>query len=421
MTSQRMYVSLGGCCLEERIHMLTSKKILVCVTGGIAVYKAVALVSKLTQAGANVKVMMTKSAMEFVQPLSFQAMSRNDVYFDTFDEKDSRVIAHIDLADWADLVLVAPATANVIGKIANGIADDMVTTTLLATTADVWVAPAMNVHMYDNAAVIRNIAQLSIDGYHFIEPSEGFLACGYVGKGRLEEPEKIVQLVASYFAPKELPLKGKKVVVTAGPTREKIDPVRFLTNFSSGKMGYAMAEAAASLGAETILISGPVSLSPPPNVTLVSVESAKEMLDAVLFHFDTAAMVVKTAAVADYKPKDVHTQKMKKQPGDSVIVLERTTDILMELGKRKKDQLLIGFAAETNDVIHYAQGKLEKKNADYIIANDVTEAGSGFGTDTNAVTLVGENIEQYFPHQTKKVLALQLLQTIIQLEKDDVK
>jgi len=401
--------------------MLTSKKILVCVTGGIAVYKAVALVSKLTQAGANVKVMMTKSAMEFVQPLSFQAMSRNDVYFDTFDEKDSRVIAHIDLADWADLVLVAPATANVIGKIANGIADDMVTTTLLATTADVWVAPAMNVHMYDNAAVIRNIAQLSIDGYHFIEPSEGFLACGYVGKGRLEEPEKIVQLVASYFAPKELPLKGKKVVVTAGPTREKIDPVRFLTNFSSGKMGYAMAEAAASLGAETILISGPVSLSPPPNVTLVAVESAKEMLDAVLFHFDTAAMVVKTAAVADYKPKDVHTQKMKKQPGDSVIVLERTTDILMELGKRKKDQLLIGFAAETNDVIHYAQGKLEKKNADYIIANDVTEAGSGFGTDTNAVTLVGENIEQYFPHQTKKVLALQLLQTIIQLEKDDVK
>ena len=421
MTSQRMYVSLGGCCLEERIHMLTSKKILVCVTGGIAVYKAVALVSKLTQAGANVKVMMTKSAMEFVQPLSFQAMSRNDVYFDTFDEKDSRVIAHIDLADWADLVLVAPATANVIGKIANGIADDMVTTTLLATTADVWVAPAMNVHMYDNAAVIRNIAQLSIDGYHFIEPSEGFLACGYIGKGRLEEPEKIVQLVASYFAPKELPLKGKKVVVTAGPTREKIDPVRFLTNFSSGKMGYAMAEAAASLGAETILISGPVSLSPPPNVTLVAVESAKEMLDAVLFHFDTAAMVVKTAAVADYKPKDVHTQKMKKQPGDSVIVLERTTDILMELGKRKKDQLLIGFAAETNDVIHYAQGKLQKKNADYIIANDVTEAGSGFGTDTNAVTLVGENIEQYFPHQTKKVLALQLLQTIIQLEKDDVK
>lgn len=401
--------------------MLTSKKILVCVTGGIAVYKAVALVSKLTQAGANVKVMMTKSAMEFVQPLSFQAMSRNDVYFDTFDEKDSSVIAHIDLADWADLVIVAPATANVIGKLANGIADDMVTTTILATTSDVWIAPAMNVHMYENAAVIRNIAQLSSDGYQFIEPSEGFLACGYVGKGRLEEPEKIVQLVGMYFVPKELPLKGTKVVVTAGPTRERIDPVRFLTNFSSGKMGYAMAEAAASLGAETILISGPVSLVPPANVTLVSVESAKEMLDAVLLHFDTASMVIKTAAVADYKPKEVYSQKMKKQAGDSALVLERTTDILLELGKRKKNQLLIGFAAETNDVIHYAKSKLVKKNADYIIANDVTEEDSGFGTETNTVTLVGKNIERQFPNQSKKELAMQLMETIIHLEKDDSK
>lgn len=401
--------------------MLTSKKILVCVTGGIAVYKAVALVSKLTQAGANVKVMMTKSAMEFVQPLSFQAMSRNDVYFDTFDEKDSSVIAHIDLADWADLVIVAPATANVIGKLANGIADDMVTTTILATTSDVWIAPAMNVHMYENAAVIRNIAQLSSDGYQFIEPSEGFLACGYVGKGRLEEPEKIVKLVGMYFVPKELPLKGTKVVVTAGPTRERIDPVRFLTNFSSGKMGYAMAEAAASLGAETILISGPVSLVPPANVTLVSVESAKEMLDAVLLHFDTASMVIKTAAVADYKPKEVYSQKMKKQAGDSALVLERTTDILLELGKRKKNQLLIGFAAETNDVIHYAKSKLVKKNADYIIANDVTEEDSGFGTETNTVTLVGKNIERQFPNQSKKELAMQLMETIIHLEKDDSK
>lgn len=402
--------------------MLTSKKIVVCVTGGIAVYKAVALVSKLSQAGADVRVIMTKSAMEFVQPLSFQAMSRNDVYFDTFDEKDSSVIAHINLADWADLVIVAPATANVIGKLANGIADDMVTTTLLATTADVWIAPAMNVHMYENAAVIRNIDQLSKDGYSFIEPSEGFLACGYVGKGRLEEPEKIVQLVEEYFVPKELPLKGKKVVVTAGPTRERIDPVRFLTNFSSGKMGYAMAEAAAKLGAETILISGPVSIDAPSNVTLIPVESAKEMLDAVLNEFDTASIVIKTAAVADYKPKEVHNQKMKKQPGESTIVLERTTDILAELGSRKTNQLLIGFAAETNDVLHYAKGKLVKKNADYIIANDVTEAGSGFGTDTNSVILVGKHdMEMHFPHLNKQELAHQLLQTIIKLEKDDPK
>ncbi|MDI2589306.1 bifunctional phosphopantothenoylcysteine decarboxylase/phosphopantothenate--cysteine ligase CoaBC [Psychrobacillus sp. NEAU-3TGS] len=397
--------------------MLTSKKIVVCVTGGIAVYKAVALVSKLSQAGANVKVIMTKSAMEFVQPLAFQAMSRNDVYFDTFDEKDSSVIAHIDLADWADLVIVAPATANVIGKLANGIADDMVTTTLLATTARVWIAPAMNVHMYENAAVIRNIDQLSKDGYSFVEPSEGFLACGYVGKGRLEEPEKIVQLVEDYFSPKDLPLKGKKVVVTAGPTRERIDPVRFLTNFSSGKMGYAMAEAAADLGAETILISGPVSINPPSNVKLVSVESAKEMYEAVVEQFDNTSIVIKTAAVADYKPKEVHDRKMKKQPGEATIVLERTTDILAALGERKTTQLLIGFAAETNDVTHYAKGKLEKKNADYIVANDVTEAGSGFGTDTNSVTLVGKNdVEIHFAHLPKKELAIQLLQTIMKLE-----
>ncbi|WP_391121111.1 bifunctional phosphopantothenoylcysteine decarboxylase/phosphopantothenate--cysteine ligase CoaBC [Psychrobacillus sp. L3] len=402
--------------------MLTSKKIVVCVTGGIAVYKAVALVSKLTQAGADVKVMMTKSAMEFVQPLSFQVMSRNDVYFDTFDEKDSSVIAHINLADWADLVIVAPATANVIGKLANGIADDMVTTTLLATTANVWIAPAMNVHMYENAAVIRNITRLSKDGYSFIEPSEGFLACGYVGKGRLEEPENIVKLVEDHFSPKDLPLKGQKVVVTAGPTRELIDPVRFLTNFSSGKMGYAMAEAAANLGAETFLISGPVSIDAPANVTLISIESAKEMYDAVMERFDTASIVIKTAAVADYKPKEIHSQKMKKQQGDSTIVLERTSDILAELGKRKTNQLLIGFAAETNDVIHYAKGKLEKKNADYIVANDVTEEGSGFGTETNSVTLVGKhNVEMHFAHLPKKELARQLLQTILKLEKDELK
>ncbi len=390
------------------------------MTGGIAVYKAVALVSKLTQAGAEVKVMMTPSAMEFVTPLSFQAMSRNDVYYDTFDEKNSQVIAHIDLADWADLVLVAPATANTIAKLANGIADNMVTTTLLATKADVWIAPAMNVHMYDHPAVKRNIEQLSKDGYSFIEPSEGFLACGYVGKGRLEEPEKIVQLVETHFSPKDLPLKGKKVVVTAGPTREKLDPVRFLTNFSSGKMGYAMAEAASKLGAETILISGPVAIDAPQNVKLVNVESTEDMFLAVLNHFETASIVVKTAAVADYKAKEIHPQKMKKKEGEVTIALEKTTDILSELGKRKTSQILVGFAAETNDVVHYAKGKLKKKNADYIIANDVTEEGSGFGTETNAVTLVGKNdIDIHFPQTSKKELALQLFRMIIELEKDE--
>lgn len=398
--------------------MLNGKKILICVTGGIAVYKAVALVSKLSQAGAQVKVVMTQSAMEFVTPLTFQAMSRNDVFYDTFDEKDSRVIAHIDLADWADLVIVAPATANVIGKMANGIGDNMVTTILLATTAEVWIAPAMNVHMYENKSVIRNIARLHEDGYKFIEPSEGFLACGYVGKGRLEEPEKIAQLVAERFTPNQLPLAGKKVVITAGPTRERIDPVRYVSNFSSGKMGYSMAEAAAGLGAETVLISGPVELSKPAGVKVVDVESAAEMFEAVRAEFEDAAIVVKAAAVADYRPKEVHPQKMKKTAGDSVIELERTTDILRTLGENKKDQVLVGFAAETEHAVEYGMDKLESKNLDYIIINDVTDPNAGFGKETNVVTLLSKNgTSKPYPIMSKKELATVLLEAIIDEEK----
>ncbi|HSJ38365.1 MAG TPA: bifunctional phosphopantothenoylcysteine decarboxylase/phosphopantothenate--cysteine ligase CoaBC [Planococcus sp. (in: firmicutes)] len=396
--------------------MLANRRILLCVSGGIAVYKAVALVSKLSQAGADVKVIMTDSAREFVQPLSFQVMSRNDVYFNTFDEKDSSVIAHIDLADWADLIIVAPATANVIGKLANGIGDDMVTTTLLAATAPIWVAPAMNVHMYDHPAVKRNIERLHADGIRFIEPSEGFLACGYVGKGRLEEPEKITELVSGFLGREPL-LKGKKVLVTAGPTRERIDPVRFLTNFSSGKMGYAMAQAAAELGAETVLISGPVSLPAPPGVKRILVESAEEMLQAVKAEFRDSDFVIKTAAVADYRPKTVHGQKMKKQQGDSSIELERTADILQYLGTEKDGQVLIGFAAETNDISHYAKNKLERKNADYIIANDVTEAQAGFESDTNRVTIYGKgDFERSFELLPKQELARELLKLILERE-----
>lgn len=404
--------------LERKKVMLNDKKILICVTGGIAVYKAVALVSKLSQAGANVKVIMTESAKEFVTPLTFQAMSRNDVYFDTFDEKDSRVIAHIDLADWADLVIVAPATANVLGKVANGIADNMVTTTLLATTAEIWFAPAMNVHMYENQAVKRNIATLASDGHRFIEPSEGFLACGYVGRGRLEEPERIVELVKAHFKPKNLPLTGKKVVVTAGPTRERIDPVRYISNFSSGKMGYSMAEAAASLGAETILISGPVSLDKPAGVKIVDVESAAEMFEAVRAEYHDATIVIKSAAVADYRPAEIHTQKIKKSDDDdSVIELARTTDILQTLGEWKEDQVLVGFAAETENVIENGKGKLQRKNLDYIIVNDVTDPGGGFGSDTNVVTLISKN-GTYHPYSSmpKKELATVLLQEIVQEE-----
>ncbi|AOH54232.1 phosphopantothenoylcysteine decarboxylase [Peribacillus muralis] len=400
--------------------MLIEKKVLLCVTGGIAVYKAAALTSKLTQEGAHVKVIMSESARQFVTPLTFQALSRNDVYTDTFDEKDSSVIAHIDLADWADIILVAPATANVIGKVANGIADDMITTTLLATEAPVWVAPAMNVHMYAHPAVQKNMETLRTFGYQFIEPGEGYLACGYVGKGRLEEPETIVEHLKSHFAEKKPQLlKGKKVLITAGPTREAIDPVRFVTNHSSGKMGYALAEQAIELGAEVTLITGPVNLTPPLNAHVIPVESAADMHGAVLSQFDSSDVVIMTAAVADYKPKFYHVQKMKKQPGENVIQFERTKDILKELGENKTHQLLVGFAAETNNVEEYARGKLEKKNADMIVANNVTVAGAGFGTDTNIVTIYnkdGSAIE--LPKMSKADIAKSILAEVSRKQKE---
>ncbi|MCA1062319.1 bifunctional phosphopantothenoylcysteine decarboxylase/phosphopantothenate--cysteine ligase CoaBC [Rossellomorea sp. AcN35-11] len=376
--------------------MIKGKKVLLCVSGGIAVYKAAALTSKLVQGGAEVKVIMTESAQKFVAPLTFQALSRQDVYWDTFDEKDSSKIAHIDLADWADLVLVAPATANIIGKLANGIADDMISTTILATTAKVWIAPAMNVHMYDHPAVKRNIDTLFKFGYRFVEPSEGYLACGYVGKGRLEEPEKVVELVDHYFSAEvgeQKLLHGKKIVITAGPTREMVDPVRFFSNRSTGKMGFALAEAAVSMGADVMLISGPSHLQIPEGVEFVSVTSAEEMYDAVQSAFSTADIVVKSAAVADYTPKETYQDKLKKKDGNLVIEFERTKDILKSLGERKTHQFLIGFAAETTNVEQYAKAKLEKKRADMIVANNVKENGSGFGTETNRVSIVTKNGE----------------------------
>ncbi len=401
--------------------MLTDKKVLLCVTGGIAVYKAAALTSKLTQAGAIVKVIMSESACQFVTPLTFQALSRHDVYTDTFDEKDSAVIAHIHLADWADVVLIAPATANIIGKIANGIADDMISTTIMATVAPVWVAPAMNMHMYAHPAVQKNMNTLRSFGYQFIEPGEGYLACGYVGKGRLEEPENIVSHLQQFFhQDKELPLRGKKFLITAGPTREAIDPVRFITNHSSGKMGYALAEEAIKLGAEVTLISGPVQLTAPAKVNLVQVESAAQMYDAVWPYFEASDVVIGTAAVADYKPKVYHQHKMKKQPGDNVIELERTKDILQELGNKKTHQLIIGFAAETNAVEEYAREKLLKKNADMIVANNVTTEGAGFGTDTNIVTMFkhdGSAIE--LPRLSKAETAQKILAEVASMFKKD--
>jgi phosphopantothenoylcysteine decarboxylase/phosphopantothenate--cysteine ligase len=400
--------------------MVMNKKILLCVTGGIAVYKAAALTSKLVQAGASVKVILSEAAAQFVTPLTFQALSRNEVYTDTFDEKNPQVIAHIDLADWADLILVAPATANTIAKLAGGIADNMITTTVLASTAPVWIAPAMNVHMYEHPAVKRNLARLDEYGYQFIEPGEGYLACGYVGKGRLEEPEKIVALMEQYFVSSNTePLKGKTVLITAGPTREKIDPVRFISNHSSGKMGYALAEEAKKQGAHVILVSGPVQLPKPSGIDVVSVESAEDMYQAVLNVFDEADIVIKTAAVADYRPRVSYDHKVKKQTGNVMIELERTKDILLELGKRKTKQILVGFAAETNNLAEYAQAKLKKKNADMIVANNVKAEGAGFGTDTNIVTLFKrDGTVSELPIMSKTAVAQKIIEEITVLLKD---
>ncbi|WP_066365099.1 bifunctional phosphopantothenoylcysteine decarboxylase/phosphopantothenate--cysteine ligase CoaBC [Neobacillus fumarioli] len=403
--------------------MLNDKKILLCVTGGIAVYKAAALTSKLVQAGAKVKVILSESAAKFVTPLTFQALSRHEVYTDIFAEKNPQVIAHIDLADWADLILVAPATANTIGKLAGGIADNMITTTLLATTRPVWIAPAMNVHMYDHLAVKRNIAVLAEYGYQFIEPSEGYLACGYIGKGRLEEPDKIVTLIQDYFLKEDhQPLKGKTVLITAGPTREKIDPVRFISNHSTGKMGYSLAEAAKKQGAHVILVSGPVQLKEPYGVQMIKVESAEEMYNAVLSFYPDSDIVIKTAAVADYRPKRSYDHKVKKQTGDSVLELERTKDILLELGQRKKHQILVGFAAETDHVEEYARRKLTAKNADMIVANNLKAEGAGFGTDTNIVTLYKrDGTVTELPMMSKMAVADKILAEICSLIKDTEK
>jgi phosphopantothenoylcysteine decarboxylase/phosphopantothenate--cysteine ligase len=400
--------------------MSNKRNILLCVTGGIAVYKAAALTSKLVQAGFNVKVILSESAEKFVSSLTFQALSRNDVFTDTFDEKNPHVIAHIDLADWADLILVAPATANTIGKLASGIADNMITTTLLAATSPVWIAPAMNVHMYDHPAVKKNLAELAKFGCQFIEPSEGYLACGYVGKGRLEEPEKIVMLIQNYFNQQEhKKLTGKTMIITAGPTREKIDPVRFISNHSTGKMGYALAEESVKQGARVILVSGPVSLSAPEGVELVKVESADDMYQAVLNNYSFVDVVIKTAAVADYRPKVTFDHKVKKQAGDTTLELERTNDILFELGQQKTTQLLVGFAAETDHLEEYAKNKLIKKNADMIVANNVKAEGAGFGTDTNIVTMFkrsGEIVR--LPLMSKNEVAVKIIEEITSLLKD---
>lgn len=399
--------------------MLKGKKVVLGVSGGIAAYKACMLTSRLVQSGAEVKVIMTEGAVKFVSPLTFQALSRNPVYTDTFDEKDPERIAHIDLADWADLFLLAPATANLIGKLANGIADDMLTTTLLATQAEVYIAPAMNVHMYDHPAVIENMKRLDQFGYKFIEPGSGYLACGYVGKGRLEEPESIIEVLENNHLTEE-PLEGMKILISAGPTVESVDPVRYFTNHSSGKMGFAIAEEAALMGAEVTLVAGPVHLPTPKGIHRIDVVSALEMYEEMTKHFTAKDIVIKAAAVADYRPVTTYDEKIKKDDEVMKIEMERTKDILRQLGSEKTSQYLVGFAAETNDHIEHGRKKLKKKNLDAIVINNIKTPGAGFNVDTNEVMFISrKGMEKELPLQSKRDIARHLLELIEKDRKED--
>ncbi|MEJ8553741.1 bifunctional phosphopantothenoylcysteine decarboxylase/phosphopantothenate--cysteine ligase CoaBC [Tepidibacter sp. Z1-5] len=398
--------------------MLNSKNIVIGVSGGIAAYKACDIVSRLKKLNANVKVIMTKSAAEFVTPLTFQSLSQNFVVVDMFDELKTWDVEHISLAQWADLFLIAPATANIIGKISNGIADDMLSTTVMATKAQVLIAPAMNTNMYENKIVQHNISKLSELGFKFVEPESGRLACGDIGKGKLASPEAIVEQVISLLT-LEQDLTDKNILITAGPTIENIDPVRYITNRSSGKMGYSIAQRAIERGANVTLISGKTNLDIPNGVSeFIKVESAKQMYDAVIDNLDKNDIIIKSAAVADYKPKNISDRKIKKSDDDLVLELDRNKDILKEIGKIKKDKILVGFAAETNDLIQNAKKKIEKKNLDFIVANDLTQKGAGFGVDTNIVKIIDKNgnIQEY-PKMKKYEISNIILDKVKMLSK----
>lgn len=366
--------------------MLRGKTVILGVCGGIAAYKAVELVSRLVKLGAEVHVIMTEAAAEFVTPLTFREISGRPVHTTMWTEPKTWNVEHIALARRADLFVIAPATANILGKLANGIADDFLSTTVMATPAPVLLVPAMNSNMYLNPATQDNLKTLQLRGFHLMEPQSGLLACGTEGIGRLPEPLEIVERILAHFHTAHS-LKGYRVLVTAGGTREAIDPVRYIGNRSSGKMGYALAAAASERGASVKLVSGPVSLSAPPGVTLISVESALEMRKAVLAAFPDTDIVIKAAAVADYRPEAVADQKIKKSSDLLTLTLTKNPDILAELGKLKTTQFLVGFAAETQELDAHATQKLRKKNLDMLVANDVTKAGAGFDSDTNIVKL----------------------------------
>ena len=385
---------------------MEKKTVVIGVCGGIAAYKACDIVSKLKKLDLDVHVIMTKSACEFVAPMTFQTLSQNFAITDMFEEPKTWDVEHISLAKKADTFLIVPATANVIGKIAGGIADDMLTTTVMATKAPVIIAPAMNTNMYENPIVQDNIEKLKGYGYKFVEPTSGRLACGDLGRGKLADVDDIVhEVYVSLFGSDDL--RGMKITVTAGPTVEDIDPVRYITNRSSGKMGYSIAKRAIMRGAEVTLISGPTSLDRPRGVhKFVQTSSAESLYNAVNDNFEDCDALIQSAAVADYKPKNYSKKKVKKKDGDLSIELARTKDVAKEMGKIKADKVLVGFAAETNDLLQNAQRKIESKNLDFIVANDLTKEGAGFNTDTNIVKIIDAdgNMEDY-PKMSKEDVA----------------
>lgn len=399
--------------------MLKGKTVLLGVTGGIAAYKIANLASALVKLHADVNVIMTQNATNFINPITFESLTGNKCIVDTFDRNFKFKVEHIALAELADVFMVAPASANVIGKIANGIADDMLTTTFMACKKKKILAPAMNTNMYENPIVQDNIRKLKSYGMEIIEPATGYLACGTTGSGKLPDEKILLEYILREVA-YEKDLSGKTVLVTAGPTREAIDPVRFISNHSTGKMGYAIARSASLRGARVILVSGPVSTEPPLFAELVPVVSAEDMYNAVMKYKDEADIIVKSAAVADYTPVTASSEKIKKQSGDMRIELKRTKDILKELGQsRRENQFICGFAMETENLIENAVKKLESKNVDMIVANSLKTEGAGFGTDTNVVTLITKDGKTELPLMSKTDVAMKILDAANRVEKSN--
>ena len=392
--------------------MFEGKNILVGVTGGIAAYKSAYLVRELKKNNADVRVMMTESAQRFVSPLTFETLSENKVAIDLFGDENSSPTAHIEWARWPDIIVISPATANTIGKIANGIADNLVTTTLLATTEKVLLCPAMNVEMYNNSLFQQNVNKLANAGFKFVEPDAGELACGEVGMGRLAEPQHIVEEL-KYQLLQSNELRHKKILISAGPTLEAIDPIRHLTNRSSGKMGYALAEEAAMRGAQVTLVSGPTMLPELNRVSRINVKTAEQMATEVKSKFDNHDVVIMAAAVADYRPAKQSLQKIKKSNKSLTIEFEPTEDILATLGRQKSHQFLVGFALETNNGIEHAIEKLQRKMCDLIVLNNPLEEGAGFELDTNKITLIDKDkMQQDYPVMSKKAAAKKILDAV---------